>query len=113
MESSDDDGEIDHLSVEEWSSTDISNNEDQDTSTIFMSQNKKENWSATPHTNNIGRTATCNIYHDGAALYALQNRNAIQCPIHADYCLEANGLKKFVIGQMLKDYFFTKTSRLL
>ena len=55
IESSDDDGEIDHLSVEELSSSDISyNDEDQDTSTIFISRNKRENWSATPHTNNIG-----------------------------------------------------------
>ena len=48
IESSDDDGEIDHLSVEEQSSSDISDdNEDQDTSTIFISRNKKKNWSAT------------------------------------------------------------------
>ena len=64
IESSDDEGEIDHLSVEELSSSDISDiDEDQDTSTIFISRNKKENWSATPHTNNIGQTASCNIYH--------------------------------------------------
>ena len=62
---SDDDGEIDHLSVEELSFSDISDNdEDQDTSILFISQNKKENWPATLHTNNIGRTASCNIYHD-------------------------------------------------
>ena len=65
IESSDGDREIDHLSVEELSSSDISDiDEDQDTSTIFISQNKKENWSATPHTNNIVRTASCNIYHE-------------------------------------------------
>ena len=50
----DDDGEIDHLGVEELSSSDTSDNdEDQDTSTIFISRNKKENWSAIPHTNNM------------------------------------------------------------
>ena len=65
IESPDDDGEIDHLNVEELSSFDVSDNdEDQDTSTIFISRNKKENCSATPHTNNIGRTASCNIYHE-------------------------------------------------
>ena len=65
IESSDGDREIDHLSVEELSSSDILDiDEDQDTSTIFISQNKKENWSATPHTNSIGRTAFCNIYHE-------------------------------------------------
>ena len=38
IESSDDEGEIDHLSVEELSSSDISDiDEDQDTSTIFIS----------------------------------------------------------------------------
>ena len=45
------------------SSSDISDN-DEDTSTIFISRNKKENWPSTPHTNNIRRTASCNIYHD-------------------------------------------------
>ena len=55
IESLDDDGEIDHRSVKELSSSDISYiDEDQDTSTIFTSRNKKENWSATPHTSNIG-----------------------------------------------------------
>ena len=65
IESLDGDREVDHLSVEKLSSCDISNiDEDQDTSTIFISRNKKESWSATPHTNNIGRTASCNIYHE-------------------------------------------------
>ena len=51
--------------MEELSSSDISDiDEDQDTSTISISRNKKENWSATSHTNNIGQTASCNIYHD-------------------------------------------------
>ena len=51
--------------MKELSFSDISDNdEDQDASTIFISRNKKENWSATPHTNNIGRTTSCNIYHD-------------------------------------------------
>ena len=69
IESSDDDGEIDQLSVKELSFSDISDiDEDQDTSTIFISQNKKENWSATPHTNNIVRTASCNTYHEGPGL---------------------------------------------
>ena len=64
IESSDGDREIDHLSVEELSSSDISDiDEDQDSFIIFIFRNKKENWSATPHTNSIGRTASCNIYH--------------------------------------------------
>ena len=42
------------------------------------------------------------------ALHALQNRNAMQRLIHSDYFLETNCLKKFVIGQMLKDYLFTR-----
>ena len=46
------------------------------------------------------------------ALHALQNRNAIQCRIHSEYFLETNCWKKFVNGQMLKDYLFTKTSGL-
>ena len=55
IESSDDDGEIYHLSVEKSTCSDISDiDEDQDTSTLFISRNKKENCSATPHTNNIG-----------------------------------------------------------
>ena len=60
IESSDDDGEIDHLSEEDLSPSDISDiDEDIDTSsTIFISRNKKENWSSTPHTNDIGRTET-------------------------------------------------------
>ena len=41
------------------------------------------------------------------ALHALQNRNAIQCLIHSDYVLETSCWKKFVTGQMLKDYLFT------
>ena len=63
IESSDDNGEIDHLSEEDLSPSNISDiDEDQDTSsTIFISRNKKENWSSTPHTNDIGRTAACNI----------------------------------------------------
>ena len=50
IESSDDDGEIDHLSEEDLSPSDISDiDEDQDTSsTIFIFLNKKENWSSTP-----------------------------------------------------------------
>ena len=64
IESSDGDRDINHLSVEELSSSDISViDEDQDTSTIFISRNKKENWSATPHANSVGRTDSCNIYH--------------------------------------------------
>ena len=83
IESSDDDGEIDHRSVEELSSSDISDiDEDQDTSTIFTSRNKKENWSATPNANTIGRTASCNIYHERLGLHTLQNCNTIQCLIH-------------------------------
>ena len=51
--------------MEELSCSDISDiGEDQDTSTIFISRNKKENRSATLHTNNIGRTASCNIYYE-------------------------------------------------
>ena len=65
IKSSDGDREIDHLNVEELSSSNISDiDEDQDTSTIFITRNKKENWSATPHTNSIGQTAFCNIYHE-------------------------------------------------
>ena len=73
----DDDGVIDHLSVEEFSSSDIDG--DQDTSTIFISRNKKENRPATPHTNNIGRAASCNIYHErpGPSCFAKS-----QCLIH-------------------------------
>ena len=41
------------------------------------------------------------------ALHALQNRNAIQCLIYSDYVLETSCWKKFVTGQMLKDYLFT------
>ena len=64
IELPDGDREIDHLSVEELSSSDISDiDKDHDTSTIFISR-KKENWSATPHTNSIGRTASCNIYYE-------------------------------------------------
>ena len=47
------------------------------------------------------------------ARHALQNRNAIQCLIHSDYFSETNCLKKLLIGQMLKDYLFAKTSELL
>ena len=64
IESSDDDGEFDHRSVEELSFSDISDiDEHQDTSTIFTYRNKKENWSATSHTNNIRQTASCNRNH--------------------------------------------------
>ena len=41
------------------------------------------------------------------ALLALQNRNGIQCLIHSDCFLETSCWKKFVTGQMLKDYLFT------
>ena len=61
----DDDGEIDYLSVEELSSLIFQ---------ILMKIkillpslypfNKKENGSAISHANNIGRTASCNIYYD-------------------------------------------------
>ena len=110
----DDKGEIDHRSVEELSSFDISDiDEDQDISTISTSCKKKENWSATLHTNNIGRTASCNIYHErpGPSLFA-----KLQCDSMPDsfiLFLETNCWKKFVIGQVQKDYLFTKTSGLL
>ena len=111
IESSDDDGEIDHLSVEELSSSDI--DEDQDTSTIFISRNKKEDWSATPHTNNIGQTGSCNIYHQrpGPSRFA-----KLQCDSMSDsfrLFFRNKLLKKVGIGQMLKDFLFTKTSGLL
>ena len=106
---------MDHLSEEDLSPSDISDiDENQDTSsTIFISRNKKENWSSTPHTNDIGRTAACNIYREkpGPSRYA--NRNAIQFLIHSDYFLETICCKMCVTGQMLKDYLYTKTSGLL
>ena len=44
-------------------------------------------------------------------LHALQNRNAIQWLIHSEYFLETSCWKKFVTGQMLKDYLFTNNKR--
>ena len=59
---SSDDGESDHLSVEELSSSEVSDTDDDSqnlnaSSTCFISRNKKENWSSTPCTSNTGRTA--------------------------------------------------------
>ena len=65
--------------MEELPSSDISDNDkDQDTSTIFISRNK-ENWSATPHTNHIGRAASCNIYYDrpGPSRFAKSQCNSM------------------------------------
>ena len=99
IESSDDDGEIDHLSVEELSSSDISDNEDQDTSIIFMYRNWKENWSATPIQITLAELLLVTYITTDQALHALQNCNAIQCLIHSDYFLEINCLKKFELDK--------------
>ena len=74
---SSDDGESHHLSVEELSSSEVSDTDDDSqnlnaSSTCFISRNKKENWSSTPCTRNIGRTAACNIFRErtGPSRYA-------------------------------------------
>ena len=74
---SSDDGESDHLSVEELSLSKVSDTDDDSqnlnaSSTSFISRNKKENWSSTPCTSNTGRTAACNIFHErtGPSRYA-------------------------------------------
>ena len=64
-----DDGESDHLSVEELSSSEVSDtdNDSQNlnaSSTCFISRNNKENWSSTPCTSNAGRTAACNNFRE-------------------------------------------------
>ena len=64
---SSDDGESDYLSVEELSSSEVSDTDDNGqnlnaSSTCFISRNKKENWSSTPCTSNTGRTAAYNIF---------------------------------------------------
>ena len=88
--------------MEELSSSDTSDNdEDQDTSTIFISRNKKENWSTTPHTNNMAELLLVTYITTDQALHALQNCNAIQFLVHSDYFLETSWLKKFVIGQVV------------
>ena len=72
-----DDRESDHLSVEELSSSKVSNTDDDSqnlnaSSTCLISRNKKENWSSTPCTSNTGRTAACNIFRErtGPSRYA-------------------------------------------
>ena len=105
--------QIDCQSLEELSSSDISD-DDEDTSTIFISRNKKENWPATlPIHITLAELLVLTYITTDQALHALQHCNAIQFLIHSDYFLETNCLKKFVIGQMLKDFLFTKTSGLL
>ena len=74
---SSDDGESNHLSVEELSSSEVSDTDDDSQNlnaswTCFISRNKKENWSSTPCTSNTGRTAACNIFRErtGPSRYA-------------------------------------------
>ena len=71
------DGESDHLSVEDLFSSEVSDTDDASQilnafSTCFISQNKKEKWSSTPCTINTGRTAVCNIFREktGPSRYA-------------------------------------------
>ena len=71
------DGESDHLSVEELSSSEMSDTDDDSqnlnaSSTCFISRNKKENWSSTPCSSNTGRTVACNIFRErtGPSRYA-------------------------------------------
>ena len=45
---------------------------------------------------------------DKLDLHVMQNRFAFRCLIHANYFLEVNYRKKFVVGQMRKDYLHTK-----
>ena len=66
---SSDDGESDHLSVEELSSSEVSDTDNNSqnlnaSSTCFISRNNKENWSSTPCTSNTGRTAACNNFRE-------------------------------------------------
>ena len=74
---SSDDGESNHLSVKELSSSEVSDTDDDSqnlnaSSTCFVSRNKKENWSSTPCTSNTCRTAACNIFRErtGPSRYA-------------------------------------------
>ena len=90
---SSDDGESDHLSVEELSSSEVSDTDDDSqnlnaSSTCFISRNKKENWSSTPCTSNTGRTAACNIFRErtGPSRYAKSHAN--QNLIHLNYSSE-------------------------
>ena len=83
---SSDDGESDHLSVEELSSSEVSDTDDDSqnlnaSSTCFILRNKKENWSSTPCTSNSGRTAACNIFGErtGPSRYAKS-----QCELESD-----------------------------
>ena len=83
---SSDDGESNHLSVEELSSSEVSDTDDDSqnlnaSSTCFISRNNKENWSSTPCTSNTGRTAACNIFCErtGPSRYAKS-----QCELESD-----------------------------
>ena len=83
---SSDDGERNHLSVEELSSSEGSDTDDDSqnlnaSSTCFISRNKKENLSSTSCTSNNGRTAACNIFRErtGPSRYAKS-----QCKLESD-----------------------------
>ena len=114
------DGESDHLSVEELSSSEVSDTDDDSqnlnvSSTCFISRNKKENWSSTPCSSNTctGRAAACNIFRErtGPSRYAKS-----QCESESDsfkLFFRNTLLDKTRIGQMLKGCLYTKKIGLL
>ena len=64
-------GEIVHLSIKNLSSFNVSDidEEIEDASlSVFIFRNKKENWSASSHVSNTGRSATCNIFRERTGL---------------------------------------------
>ena len=111
------DRESDHLSVEELSSSKVSDTDDDSQSlnaslTCFISRNKKENWSSTPCTSNTGRTAACNIFRErtGPSRYTES-----QCESESDSfnSSEIHCWTRFGIGQMPKGCLYTKKIGLL
>ena len=115
---SSDDGESDHLSVEELSSSEVSDTDDDSqnlnaSSTCFISRNKKEIWSSTPCTSNTGRTAACNIFRKRTGPLRYENFNANQNLIHSNYSSEIHYWTRFGIGQMPKSCLYTKKIGLL
>ena len=113
------DGESDHLSVEELSSSEVSDTDDDSqnlntSSTCFISQNKKENWSSTSchgqgHQQVIlAALLLATFFAKEQALHVMQNLNANQNLIHSNYSSEIHCWTRFGIGQMPKGCLYTK-----
>ena len=117
---SSDGGESDHLSVEELSSSEVSDTDDDSQNlnaslTCFISRNKKENWSSTSCTSNTGRTAACNIFRErtGPSRYTKSQCESESDSFKLNYSSEIHCWTRFGIGQMPKSCLYTKKIGLL